>query len=67
VLGRRGNNPYCHHRALQILANGQRERLRMVKQAPGEIRDHAFFELEVETAPPEWIVEVARRNEAALR
>ncbi len=66
VLGRRGNNPYCHHRALEMLAAGKRERLRLVEQAPGHIRDRATFEIEVECAPPEWIAEVARRTEAAL-
>ncbi|MBI2388407.1 MAG: radical SAM protein [Deltaproteobacteria bacterium] len=55
LLGRRGNNPYCHHRALELLAAGKRERLELVHAAAGLIRDRARFELHVEDAPPEWI------------
>ncbi len=54
LLGRAGNNPYCHHRALELLARGQREVLRRVEEAPGELRDTARFELSVEDAPAEW-------------
>lgn len=56
LLGRTGNNPYCHHRALEMLAKGKRERLTLVRAAPGRIRDTARFELSIEDAPPEWIV-----------
>ena len=55
LLGRKGNNPYCHHRALEMLRHGKRERLRLVKAAEGHIRDKAVFEVEVEDAPPEWV------------
>ena len=54
LLGRKGNNPYCHHRALEMLRHGKRERLRLVKAAAGHIRDKAVFEVDVEDAPPEW-------------
>lgn len=55
LLGRTGNNPYCHHRALELLAQGKRERLTLERRAGGRIRDTARFALSVETAPPEWI------------
>lgn len=55
LLGRVGNNPYCHHRALELLAAGQRERLRRVGEAPGENRDTARFELVLESAPADWV------------
>lgn len=59
VLGRRGNNPYCHHRALELARTGQRERLRRCSAASGGIRDHGAFELIVEEAPPEWLERVS--------
>jgi len=55
LLGKTGNNPYCHHRALEMLARGKREHLTLVRAAPGRIRDTARFELGEEDAPPEWI------------
>lgn len=55
LLGKVGNNPYCHHRALELLARGRRERLELVATAPGEIRDTARFELAVEDAPADWV------------
>jgi radical SAM protein with 4Fe4S-binding SPASM domain len=54
LLGRKGNNPYCHHRALEMLRHGKRERLRLVKAAEGHIRDKAVFEVDIEDAPAEW-------------
>lgn len=55
ILGKRGNNPYCHHRALELLAIGKRERLRLLRAAPGLARDTARFELSVEDAPADWV------------
>lgn len=54
ILGKPGNNPYCHHRALTMLEEGKRERLSLVRRAPGRIRDTARFELSVEDAPRDW-------------
>jgi radical SAM protein with 4Fe4S-binding SPASM domain len=54
LLGRPGNNPYCHHRALEMLRQGKRERLVLVQHAEGRVRDTARFELELEDAPPDW-------------
>lgn len=45
LLGRPGNNPYCHYRALQLDARGLRERIVKVKQAPGLPFDYGGFEL----------------------
>ena len=33
LLGRPGNNPYCHHRALALAAEGRRERVIKVEEA----------------------------------
>jgi radical SAM protein with 4Fe4S-binding SPASM domain len=44
-FGKRGNNPYCHHRALEQQARGRRERLVQVAPAPGAPFDHGLFEL----------------------
>ena len=55
LLGRKGNNPYCHHRALEMLRHGKRERLRLVEAAEGGIRDKGRFEIDVEDAPADWL------------
>ena len=55
LLGKVGNNPYCHHRALEILARGQRERMVLVRAAEGRIRDTPCFALELEDAPADWV------------
>ena len=34
LLGRPGNNPYCHHRALTLAEQGLRERVELVSAAP---------------------------------
>jgi radical SAM protein with 4Fe4S-binding SPASM domain len=44
-FGRRGNNPYCHHRALVQKERGVRERLFLKKRAPGAPFDYGEFEI----------------------
>ena len=34
LLGKAGNNPYCHHRALTLAEHGRRERVVKVEDAP---------------------------------
>lgn len=51
LLGRRGNNPYCHHRALELAERGQRERLVKVEAAPGQPFDFGRFEIVLEDLP----------------
>jgi hypothetical protein len=34
LLGRPGNNPMCHHRALELDREGLRERIEPVRAAP---------------------------------
>jgi radical SAM protein with 4Fe4S-binding SPASM domain len=50
TLGKSGNNPFCHHRALEMDRVGKRERVVRVEQAPGEPFDHGIFEIVVEDA-----------------
>jgi Y-X(10)_GDL-associated radical SAM protein len=50
LFGRAGNNPYCHHRALELSKQGLRERIAQVEQAPGTPFDHGRFELILEHA-----------------
>jgi radical SAM protein with 4Fe4S-binding SPASM domain len=45
LLGRPGNNPYCHHRAHELQARGKRERVRRVSAPSGEPFDHAKWEI----------------------
>ena len=51
TLGRPGNNPYCHHRVLELKKRGQRERLVRVEEAPGQPFDRGRFELVLEPWP----------------
>jgi radical SAM protein with 4Fe4S-binding SPASM domain len=48
LLGKPGNNPLCHHRALEMRRLGKRERLVQVDRAPGEPFDSGRFEIIVE-------------------
>jgi radical SAM protein with 4Fe4S-binding SPASM domain len=48
VLGRPGNNPYCHYRARTLARTGQRERLVALAPAAGDPFDNGTFELVVE-------------------
>jgi len=48
LFGRAGNNPYCHHRALELSKQGLRERIEQVERAPGTSFDHGRFELILE-------------------
>ncbi len=49
LLGRAGNNPYCHHRALELSKEGLRERIVQAERAPGTSFDHGRFDLILET------------------
>ena len=48
LFGKAGNNPLCHHRALEMQRQGLRERLVRVEEAPGVPFDHGRFEIVVE-------------------
>jgi radical SAM protein with 4Fe4S-binding SPASM domain len=48
LLGRRGNNPYCHFRARDFAKRGLRERLVPKESAPGVPFDNGCFEIVVE-------------------
>lgn len=47
-FGRAGNNPYCHHRALEMQRKGVREVVSRVEMAPGAPFDHGKFEIREE-------------------
>ena len=51
TFGKAGNNPYCHHRALEFQRQGKRERLVRTSTAPGEPFDYGRFDLIVEDEP----------------
>jgi radical SAM protein with 4Fe4S-binding SPASM domain len=55
TLGRRGNNPFCYHRASKLRERGVREVLEHAVRAPGEPYDFGRFTLREEvwsSAPP---------------
>ena len=53
-FNRRGNNPYCHHRALTLAQQGKRERVVPKVQAPGLPFDNGEFELIEEPLNSPW-------------
>jgi radical SAM protein with 4Fe4S-binding SPASM domain len=52
LFGKPGNNPLCHHRALEMRKQGKRERLVRVEAPPGAPFDHGKFEIIVEEITP---------------
>ena len=53
-FNKRGNNPYCHHRALSQAEKGLRERLVVKTAAPGLPFDNGEFELITEDLAAAW-------------
>lgn len=51
LLGRPGNNPYCHHRVLELRRRGLRERIRKVEDAAKSSFAVGRFELITEEIP----------------
>lgn len=51
LFGRPGNNPYCHHRALELEKQGLRERVVKRRDAPDESFAIGEFELILEPIP----------------
>lgn len=51
AIGHRGNNPFCHHRSLELLKSGERERIELVAAAPGLPFDHATYQIVREPWP----------------
>jgi radical SAM protein with 4Fe4S-binding SPASM domain len=51
ISGQPGNNPYCHHRALELAQVGKRESVRLVETAPGTPFDRGRWEIIVEEMP----------------
>ncbi len=53
LMGRPGNNPFCHHRAQTLADKGLRERIELVQRGPGVPFDHGFYRLITEAIDPE--------------
>ena len=53
-FNKRGNNPYCHHRALTKAAEGKRERVTIHELAPGIPFDNGTFDLREEAIDAPW-------------
>lgn len=51
LLGRRGNMPYCHHRAEMLQREGRRERIERAEAAPGAPFDFGRYRLIEEPWP----------------
>jgi hypothetical protein len=57
LLGRAGNNPFCHHRALELQRQGVRERIVQAEAAPGLPFDHGRFDVVTEAIDGQRIYE----------
>jgi radical SAM protein with 4Fe4S-binding SPASM domain len=51
LFGKPGNNPFCHHRSLELLREGKRERIVRSQAAEGTPFDYGRFDLVVEDWP----------------
>jgi radical SAM protein with 4Fe4S-binding SPASM domain len=51
LFGKKGNNPFCHHRALELLRVGKRERIVRTESAGGMPFDYGKFEIVEEAWP----------------
>jgi radical SAM protein with 4Fe4S-binding SPASM domain len=61
LFGRYGNNPLCHHRALDLLRRGKRERLvRVAESSHNTPFDHGMFDLVVEDWPAAELAQARR-------
>lgn len=63
LFGRPGNNPYCHHRALEMDRQGLRERVEQVASAPQTGFGTGLFRLVREPKDP---IERSRRGPVAI-
>jgi radical SAM protein with 4Fe4S-binding SPASM domain len=72
ILGRPGNNPYCHFRARTLASRGRRERLVLIRAAAGLPFDNGLYELVEEAADapepplpprPEQLLRIRRPGE----
>jgi len=52
TLGKRGNNPFCYHRAKELEKRGERETLVQIRRAGGAPYDFGQFELRSESTSP---------------
>lgn len=69
LRGFRGDNPYCHHRATELMKRGVREVIVRSKPAPGLPFDHAVFDVVEEPFPRderERIEKLTRETEAIV-
>ncbi len=53
LLGRPGNNPFCHHRSLEMQAAGLRERIELVSAAPDIPFANGLWQVVRESVDPE--------------
>jgi radical SAM protein with 4Fe4S-binding SPASM domain len=60
LFGKPGNNPFCHHRALELLREGKRERMVRVEAAPGLPFDHGTWECVIEDWPADELARARR-------
>lgn len=74
ILGRPGDNPFCHYRARQLAKVNRRERLVPVERAPGRPFDHGRFAIVEEAfdapdvvATPDRLVRIRRPARTAER
>jgi Y-X(10)_GDL-associated radical SAM protein len=63
LLGRPGNNPYCHYRALELKKKGIQERVQKLEDAPGDSFAVGKFQLIEETQDGSTVVSSSPRSD----
>jgi radical SAM protein with 4Fe4S-binding SPASM domain len=66
LLGKRGNNPYCHYRVLDLARHGLRERVVKIKEAPPDAFAVGEFALITEPMPGAETAGLPPRDSAAV-
>ncbi|EJL25068.1 Y-X(10)-GDL-associated radical SAM protein [Caulobacter sp. AP07] len=66
LLGKRGNNPYCHHRVLDLAKHGLRERVVKIREAPQESFAVGEFALITEAIPGAEVTPLPVRDPAMV-
>jgi Y-X(10)_GDL-associated radical SAM protein len=66
LLGKRGNNPYCHHRVLDLAKHGLRERVVKIREAPQESFAVGEFALITEAIPGAEVTPLPVRDPATV-
>jgi hypothetical protein len=67
LFGKTGDNPYCHHRAYELMQQHEWERIEKVSEAPGLPFDHGIFKIVKERMPDAEHARLSALNETTIK